>query len=137
MAEVLFRAGIVGHETLADVDVRSAGLAAREDDSASDEAISVMREMGHDLTGHRSRRLTPTLGRSAQLVLAMTQEHVVRVRRVCGERAPVATLGDYAGTGESVDDPFMGERAEYREVAAQIARLVSAAIERFETGQAS
>jgi len=130
MAEVLLREVVRDHATLTDLDVGSAGLAARENDRASDEAIGLMLERGLDLTRHRSRRLTPRLGGEVDLILTMTSDHTARVRRLCGNETPVMTLGDFAGTGEAVGDPFMADLDDYRQVAAQLARLIDAVVPR-------
>lgn len=135
MAEVLFRAAVRGREMLAGVGVGSAGLAAREDDRASDEAIAVMRELDLDLTRHRARRLTPALSGGVDLMLVMTEEHAERIRGLCGEDVPVVTLGDYAGRGECVEAPFPGEIVEYRQVAEQLGRLIHAAVRRLEAAR--
>jgi protein-tyrosine-phosphatase len=45
-------------------------------------AITVMAEMGIDLTRHRSRTLTPYLCRGADLIVAMTRHHVVGVATI-------------------------------------------------------
>jgi protein-tyrosine phosphatase len=44
---------------------------------ATDDAIAVMAEVGLDLSSHRSRTVTPTLVEQADLVIAMTRQHVV------------------------------------------------------------
>lgn len=43
---------------------------------ATDEGVAAMRALGHDTSAHRSRRLTPEMARSADLILAMAREHV-------------------------------------------------------------
>ena len=43
---------------------------------ASADGVAVMRELGHDTSAHRSRRLTPDMARHADLILGMAREHV-------------------------------------------------------------
>lgn len=58
------------------VVVDSAGTLGIEGQPASAEAIEALREIGLDLSGHRSRGLRATDLADADLVLAMTQSHV-------------------------------------------------------------
>jgi len=44
---------------------------------ATDEAVAAMDDIRIDITGHRSRRLDPELLGDADLVLAMTRQHVM------------------------------------------------------------
>jgi protein-tyrosine-phosphatase len=60
------------------VAVRSGGFLA--DGCAADPfAVTALAELGHDLTAHRSRRLRPADVDGADLVVAMTREHVRRL----------------------------------------------------------
>jgi len=56
--------------------VFSAGLAATMGGRAASEAQSVATEYGVDLSGHRSRPLTPDLAAQADCLVAMTRGHV-------------------------------------------------------------
>lgn len=47
-----------------------------EDTPATTDGIVAMRASGLDTSGHRSRRLTPDMARTADLILAMGREHV-------------------------------------------------------------
>ena len=55
--------------------VGSAGLAALDGGQASAPAREVMRELGLDLSAHRSRMLRPGLVRDAAAIFAMTAAH--------------------------------------------------------------
>jgi protein-tyrosine phosphatase len=64
---------------------------------ATDEAIAVMAEVGFDLSSHRSRTVTPTLVEGADLVIAMTRQHVVDLVLMAPDNwARVFQLGDLA-----------------------------------------
>lgn len=91
----------------------SAGLSAFPDDPASAQAIAVGRELGVDLSGHRSRPVTPSLARGSDLLAGMTRAHVAALRRAAPS-ARVVLLGD------GIDDPFGGDIAAYRACAAQM-----------------
>jgi protein-tyrosine-phosphatase len=129
MAEALFRHAAAGHPTLGDVEVSSAGVAAIEGDRATSLACTAVRAgFGLDLSAHRARRLLP--GAGADLILALDVESLEAARRL-RPNVRLELLGDYAGTGEEVPDPYGGTRSEYDACARQIERLVQAVVERF------
>jgi protein-tyrosine-phosphatase len=57
---------------------------------AEAEAITVMGELNIDLSGHRSRSLTPDLCRAADLIVVMTRLHLVGVATIEPEAWPRA-----------------------------------------------
>ena len=64
----------------------SAGVGAWDGSPASAEAVEAMREIGVDLSPHRSRALTRAMVDGAEIVLAMTAGH----RREIARRFPDA-----------------------------------------------
>lgn len=70
LRERLSRAGL-GH-----VVVDSAGTLGIDGVPAAEEAIAAMREIGTDLSGHRSRGLTADDVKTSRIVLAMAREHL-------------------------------------------------------------
>lgn len=64
----------------------SAGLAAWEGAPAAPEAVEVMREIGVDISGHRSRPLTNEIAAAADWILTMTADQ----RRQIEQRFPAA-----------------------------------------------
>jgi len=80
-----------------------------------------------DLTAHRARQLLPAT--DADVVLALDDESLQAARRLRLKVRP-ELLGDYVGTGEEVDDPYGGTRAEYDACARQIDRLVQGVVQR-------
>jgi protein-tyrosine phosphatase len=73
MAEVLLRRAL--QERGADASVRSAGFLASGEPAAA-ASVRTMGKRGLDLSGHRSRQVTPGLLATADLVLAMERRHV-------------------------------------------------------------
>lgn len=53
----------------------SAGVMAGPGGAASPEAIEAMKELDIDISGHRSRQVTPAMVAEASVVLAMTEGH--------------------------------------------------------------
>lgn len=80
MAEALFKKILedIGKNTKG-IKIKSAGTAAMENQPATPQAISVMREMGIDLSSHRATLLTPKLIDEADLILTMTLDHKRRI----------------------------------------------------------
>ncbi len=73
MAEGLFRHSTKNHSAYT---VLSAGVGAIDGQAASVNAIRVMKEIGIDISGHRSRQLTAELVAKADYILGMTHGHV-------------------------------------------------------------
>jgi len=125
MAEALFNS--IASAAQSNLRAESAGLHAGNGVPATDNACTVMRTLGIDISSHRSRRLTKELMDKADLVLAMST--VQRGRVVASfpeEKSKVAVLGGYAGTGGDVDDPFGRTLEAYHRCAEQLSQLVTA-----------
>ena len=89
-----------------DVDIRSAGTLGIVDRPADPKMVAVAREIGIDLTGHRSRALTEELVRWADRILVMELEHAEAVTALWDEAAPkVVQLGPLIGQAQ-IDDPI-------------------------------
>jgi glycine hydroxymethyltransferase len=72
MAEGLFRHTVRGR----DFKVMSAGVGAVDGQPASDHAVRALREIGIDITRHRSQHLTAELVNHADYIFGMTHSHV-------------------------------------------------------------
>ena len=139
MAEALFKDMIKKHypDKLKDIKVMSAGVAARDGDKASPNAIQAMEELGIDLAFHSATQLTAELISEADLILTMTQRHrdMVLIMNP-GARDKVYTLIEYAHDGQQdqagldIEDPFGGSVEVYRKCAAQIKRALDILIEK-------
>ena len=114
MAEGWLNQKLAGKGWLAE----SAGVAAWGGTPASPEAIEVMREIGVDLSAHRSRRLTRELADKAAVILAMTDGHRREIERRFPEAAAKVWLVKSFGAApaEDVADPFGASVAVYRHV---------------------
>lgn len=85
MAEGLARA-ILAEECpgrLLDWEVGSAGISAWDEETPTEEAISVMGDRGIDISGYRSRRMSPGMIDSSDLVLVMEGRQLEHIRRLC------------------------------------------------------
>ena len=89
------------------VEVVSAGTATVEGLPASIGAMDAMEQMGLPIDDHRSRPLNRYLLEEADLILTMTPQHKQDILAVMPEVAEkIFTLGEFAGQGEAVPDPF-------------------------------
>ncbi|MGC3024526.1 low molecular weight protein-tyrosine-phosphatase [Burkholderia sp. DN3021] len=125
MGEGLLRA------RLPDVDVLSAGTAARVGEPAQPSAVAVAANAGLDISGHRARQLTDALVRRADLVLVMDamqkREIVARYPFSLGK---VFRLGERDGF--DVPDPYLKPVAVFRNTYALIEQGVNAWVPRIE-----
>lgn len=110
--------------------VSSAGVSASDGSSASRNAIRAMEFEKIDLSAHKSRAALAEFLETATLVLTMTRPHLSRVKVIC-PAANAFTLGEFASSYMEIADPFGGNLEEYRTCAAQIKKLLEAAVEKF------
>ena len=85
----------------------SAGIAAFNGQAASVNAIEAAKMTGLDLSGHRSRRLTPELLGEAERIFVMTEEHREFLSALPGVAEKLVVLG--------VPDPYGKDLAAYRD----------------------
>jgi protein-tyrosine-phosphatase len=98
--------------------VESAGTAAWDDQPATEAAVRVAASAGVDLTSHRSRRLTPTIVRGADIVLVMERGHLAAVRALGADPERSHVLSEWPGPGEpalEISDPFGASSEAYEE----------------------
>jgi tRNA threonylcarbamoyl adenosine modification protein (Sua5/YciO/YrdC/YwlC family) len=126
MAEGLARAALsarlkVPGARLADFGfaTRSMGISAQPGFPASAHAVTVLREQGVDLTGHRSRMAVPEEVAKLDRVYAMTLGHLEALRMLLppGKDRHCTLLDPEGG---DISDPIGGPRDEYERAAEQI-----------------
>src|SRR3982075_2456494 len=117
LAEALARK-IAQRRGIEDLSVSSAGTNAWDNIPATDEALLVGMERDIDLTGHRARKLTPTIVSEADLLFVMTPGPLEQFKQL-GGRGKVHVIDEYAsGTAnQGVADPYGGDLEAYRHTA--------------------
>jgi len=117
MAEALARK-IARRRGIENLNISSAGTNAWDNVPATDEALLVGMEREIDLTGHRARKLTPTIVSEADLIFVMTPGHLEQVKQL-GGRGKVHVIDEYASgtTNQGVADPYGGDLEAYRNTA--------------------
>lgn len=116
MGEAILRS-VLPDDLAGQVNVSSAGSTAGEGSPAAAYAIQTASSRGLDLSKHRSRPLTATLVREADLVLGMEPAHVAAARSLAPDSADrvhlVTEHGAEGGTGDGVRDPIYGGPDDY------------------------
>lgn len=98
----------------------SAGLCAAENQPASKNAKTALKNMKIDISMHRSKQLTADMIKAADKVFVMTKSHL---SALCGFKN-VETLGKAAKIDEEVADPYGGGEAEYTACAEQLKKMI-------------
>jgi protein-tyrosine-phosphatase len=98
--------------------------------SSPPDAIAAAADLGIDLSGHRSRLVTPDDIRTAELIVVMTAEQAAGVRaRFAHMAPPVIVLGDLDPlpiAARAIRDPWNKPRHVFDECYARIDRCVGA-----------
>ena len=116
-----------------DVEVSSAGTSAWDGSPASDGALLVGMERGLDLSQHRSRLLTPEIVSEADLILVMSPSHLSRVKELDPDAKAHLLAGFASGReGRSVQDPFGGDLAAYRDTVDDLEAELAGLLDRIE-----
>jgi len=109
--------GLLRHLAGDEVVVGSAGLGAGRGQPPSAHAVAALKEEGIDITGIRSRPVTPDLLEKADYIFTMTRDHLDMLLLLYPEMAAKARLlrfGDAAeGRRADVTDPIGGTRETY------------------------
>lgn len=124
MAEGLFRAH--GGEEQTGLSAASAGLFTKDGLPASENAVTAAKELGADITAHRSHMLTSEMAKNARYLVCMTGS---LYDRLC-EMYPDCADKVFTLLPTDVSDPFGGDLETYRRAAAEIDQGVRSIIGR-------
>lgn len=107
--------------------VGSAGLMALHGAPAAPEALTLMSEMGLDISRHRGRQLTAAMALEADLILVMDERQKADCERmVPSTRGRVYLLGHWqSAASREIADPFQKGPAAFRRALEQISRSVA------------
>lgn len=124
MAEGILRS--LADEKGLEINVKSAGIAAFDGESAAENAIKAMEEIGIDIKNHKSRILHRELVRNSNLILTMSRSHKDMILRAYPEsEKKVFTLKEYAYKEEGdIIDPFGGSLKTYQDTRDEIANCI-------------
>ena len=129
MAEAVLRDALRGQEA---INVESAGLGALVGEPASEHSVTLMRERGLDISGHRAQQLTPELVTQADLILVMESGH----RRVIDDNEPTARgkvfrLGEWQDL--EIPDPYRQPRDAFEAALEKIDKSIADWVKRLKT----
>ncbi len=120
--------GLLKDKEIKNIFTMSAGLCA-DGSRVSENARTVMKEHGIDISGHCSTQISGELVNGADLILAMTQSHKIMLLAVYPDaKEKIFTIGEWAGVEEDVQDPYGGTVEEYRNCCMQLEELIERGI---------
>jgi RpiB/LacA/LacB family sugar-phosphate isomerase len=136
MAEGILRRAIRGRGSY---QILSAGLGAAEGQPPSPYAVQAVKELGIDISGLRSRRLTPELAQQADYIFGMTHNHVDTVMLLHPEAAEKTfLLREFDETldhfEKDISDPIGGSYDVYLTCRDQIEQGIASLLRFIEKG---
>ena len=134
MAEALFRHRM---GAASGWEAASAGTFSAAGHPASENAVLAVKELGVDLSRHRSQPLTAELVESADMIVVMTMEHRLHLLEVFPEVGNRVFLIKSFGTSKvpaDVSDPYGGSLNTYKRIRDEIDRALSDLILFIRTG---
>lgn len=103
----------------------SAGTYAYNNLPVSENSEKAMREIGLDISKHKSRQITRTMLSQADLILTMTEEHTEFLNTVASEHSKkIMTVAKYIDLDISVEDPYGNNLDEYIRCRNQLQKII-------------
>lgn len=107
----------------------SAGVATMDGLTASTGSVNACREMGIDISSHRSRQLTEEIIKSSDIIITMGSSHKNMIltyfpKEAEGKTFTIAEVADFADENihaTDIMDPYMMDDSVYTAVCGQIA----------------
>ena len=124
MAEGLFKA--LNGEQKTGLEAISAGIFTNNGMPASENAVIVAKELGADISNHKSQMLNGDIVNDAKYLVCMTGAHYDQILL----KFPNVSDKLFTLLPTDIDDPFGGNIDEYRSCASQIKSAVESIIER-------
>lgn len=123
MAEVILKKAIKeSGKNIEEYCISSAGISTANGMDASKNSIEALKELGIDLSNHKSRVINKNLIDKSDIILTMTKYHkeiLVQAVPKCKEK--VYTFKGFANQDESdISDPFGGSLDTYRDTMKEI-----------------
>lgn len=113
IAEYIFRNLLIQNGLSNDFNSLSAGLFTYKDLPATELAIEAMKELGIDITRHRSQPLTQSIVDRSHAIVCMTQEHHMLVINKFSDVTTKCYMMSHPDVVD-VHDPFGGRLDDYR-----------------------
>lgn len=111
MAEGIFNK--IASERGINAIAKSAGIFAAGG-QASENAVSVMKEIGVDINGRKSIQITEEMVRDAELIITMSKTHKEILNSAFTMTDKIKTLAEFVGDTGDITDPFGADIDVYR-----------------------
>jgi protein-tyrosine phosphatase len=128
MAEVLARRILAEKLTVPELELErrgisvvSAGSFAMPGARATPQAVQAVKELGVDLSHHRSRPLTVELIHQADMIYTMSRSHAYQVTALVPSATEKVSTLDPSG---DIEDPIGSDVQTYQELAGQLQKLI-------------
>ena len=118
MAEKLFEEALTKSSSKQKISVFSAGISAMDGDKASDNSIDACKEVGLDLSDHRSAAITRATIENASVIFCMTESHraLLHMYFELPEDSPIFLMREFMEDGSrELPDPYGQSLDVYRE----------------------
>lgn len=117
-------------ENYDDIEVESAGLFTSEGLPASEAAITVMKDIDIDISGHSSQVISEALIAEADLIFTMTKGHQRYLTELFPEKAcQTFTLGEFIGQPyREISDPYSMDLDVYRKSSQELKEILTIVI---------
>ena len=112
------------------INVISAGSFAMPGARATPQGVEALRDLGIDLSQHRSRPLSVELIHQADHIFTMGRAHAMQVAALVPSAAEKVSTLDPSG---DIDDPIGGDTALYRDLAGQLETLIEKRLKEMKT----
>jgi protein-tyrosine phosphatase len=103
------------------ISVMSAGSYALPGARATPQAVAAVKDLGADLSHHRSRPLTVELIHQADMIYTMSRNHAHQVTALVPSASDKVSTLDPAG---DIEDPIGGDASLYQDLAGQLQGLI-------------
>jgi len=98
---------------LSEYDISSAGIITANGLAPSENAVLATKEIGIDISSHKSRLISNKLFEESDIILCMTQAHKDMIMTYLGENEKTFTLAEFVGENGDIPDPFGGDLEQY------------------------
>lgn len=130
MAEAIFN-DMAENEEIA-FCAESAGIFA-DGSSVSENSAEVMKELGVDISGRKSRQVTAEMIDEAEYVFALTGSHRDILNVMFGKTDKITTLAEFVGLYADIPDPYGGDIEDYRKCRNMIKDMIIKLVEKLKS----
>lgn len=113
-------------EQALDYEIGSAGLFINDIDGVSENAVSVMNEIGVDISRHTPTQLTPDIITDSDIIVPMTDSHADVLKNIGADESKIRRFD------EQIPDPYMRSVEVYRECRDKLTECIKKLLEQID-----